>query len=390
VGELLVTLVTVAAAIAAAAAVFFLVNRVVDAAPGRARDAIRPWVFVGPALVFLGVGLVYPLVRTIYLAFRAGPGGEDGFTFDNIRTVFTDDRYFSFNGFADIFTTRMFLFGVVVAALGIAWAFVAQRREEGTSLDLGAPAPTIGLVLGAIAVSFAVFSTLQGTIWNNLWWVVAVTGLSTFLGLLIAILADRSSGENVAKSLIFMPMAISMVGAAVIWRYVYYRNTRREDIGLLNAILTGTGILDEPVDFYTSASLIPWNNFFIMIIMIWIQTGFALIVFSAAIKAVPSDTIEASHIDGASALQTLWRVVIPQVYPTIIVVVTTLVVTVMKVFDLVKATTNGRSRTDVLANTMYENLRDSNFTLSATFALVIFVLVLPVMIYNVRQTAQEA
>jgi ABC-type sugar transport system permease subunit len=162
--------------------VFFAVNRLVDAAPSRARDAIRPWVFVGPALVFLGVGLVYPLVRTIYLAFRAGPGGEDGFTFDNIRTVFTDDRYFSFNGFTDIFTTRMFLFGVVVAALGIAWAFLAQRREEGTSLDLGAPAPTIGLVLGAIAVSFAVFSTLQGTIWNNLWWVVAVTGLSTFLG----------------------------------------------------------------------------------------------------------------------------------------------------------------------------------------------------------------
>jgi alpha-glucoside transport system permease protein len=127
-----------------------------------------------------------------------------------------------------------------------------------------------------------------------------------------------------------------------------------------------------------------------MVIMIWIQTGFALIVFSAAIKAVPSDTLEAAHIDGATALQTLWRVVIPQVTPTIIVVVTTLVVTVMKVFDLVKATTNGRARTDVLANTMYENLRDSNFTLSATFALVIFALVLPVMIYNVRQTAQEA
>jgi alpha-glucoside transport system permease protein len=185
-----------------------------------------------------------------------------------------------------------------------------------------------------------------------------------------------------------MPMAISMVGAAVIWRYVYYRNTRREDIGLLNNVLTGTGIIDEPIDFYTSASLIPWNNFFIMIIMIWIQTGFALIVFSAAIKAVPGDTLEAARIDGATAIQTLWRVVIPQVYPTIIVVVTTLVVTVMKVFDLVKATTNGRSRTDVLANTMYENLRDSNFTLSATFALIIFVLVLPVMIYNIRQTRE--
>jgi alpha-glucoside transport system permease protein len=171
----------------------------------------------------------------------------------------------------------------------------------------------------------------------------------------------------------------------VIWRYVYYRNTRREDIGLLNAILTKLGLTDEPIDFYTSASLIPWNNFFIMIIMIWIQVGFALIVFSAAIKSVPADTMEASRIDGASELQTLWRVVIPQLRNTIIVVVTTLAVTVMKVFDLVKATTNGRSKTDVLANTMYENLRDANFTLSATFAVIIVVIILPVVMLNVRR-----
>ena len=122
-----------------------------------------------------------------------------------------------------------------------------------------------------------------------------------------------------------------------------------------------------------------------MIIMIWIQVGFALIVFSAAIKSVPSDTLEASRIDGASELQTLWQVVIPQLRNTIIVVVTTLAVTVMKVFDLVKATTNGRSRTDVLANTMYERLRDANFTLAATFATIIVVIILPVVLLNIRR-----
>ncbi len=212
-----------------------------------------------------------------------------------------------------------------------------------------------------------------------------MAGLSTLLGLMMAILADRAKGEKLAKSLIFMPGAISFVGAAVIWRYVYYRNTSREDIGLLNNVLTGTGLLDEPIDFYTSADIIPWNNFFLMIIMIWIQIGFALVVLSAAVKAVPSETLEAARIDGASELQQIWRVVIPQVWPTVVVVLTTLTVTVMKVFDLVKATTNGRSNTDVLANSMYENLRDSNFTVSATFAMIIVVLVLPIVYINVRR-----
>jgi alpha-glucoside transport system permease protein len=119
--------------------------------------------------------------------------------------------------------------------------------------------------------------------------------------------------------------------------------------------------------------------------MIWIQIGFALVVLSAAVKAVPSETLEAARIDGASELQQIWRVVIPQVWPTIVVVLTTLTVTVMKVFDLVKATTNGRSNTDVLANSMYENLRDSNFTVSATFAMIIVVLVLPIVYINVRR-----
>jgi ABC-type sugar transport system permease subunit len=385
VGDVLLKIAAVVAVIAIAGGIFVVVNRLVDFAPAKWRDRLRPWVFVGPALLFLGVGLLYPLVRTIYLSLRGGPNGGEGFTFDNYTNVFTDDRYFSLDGWTGIFSSRLFLVAIGLMVLAAIYVVLIRQRSPGTGVDVRAPLPSIALVIACICILLAVFSTLEGTVWNNLWWVASVTGLSTVLGLALAIMADRSKGENVAKSLIFLPMAISFVGAAVIWRYVYYRNTSREDIGLLNAILTKFGLTDEPIDFYTSASLIPWNNFFLMIIMIWIQTGFALIVFSAAIKSVPSDTLEASRIDGASELQTLWQVVIPQLRNTIIVVVTTLAVTVMKVFDIVKATTNGRSKTDVLANTMYENLRDSNFTLSATFAAIIVVIVLPVVLINVRR-----
>ncbi len=388
--DLLQTLVTVVVAILAAIAVFVVANRLVDVTGAVWRDRIRPWVFVGPALVFLGVGLVYPTIRTIYLSFRAGNRGEDGFTLSNYQNVFTDDRYFSLDNVGDIFSSRLFILAVAMLVIAGVYIAVQRSRNPGSGLDLSAPVPSIAFVVGAILVLLAVFSTLEGAIWNNLWWVATVAGLSTVIGLLLAILADRSKGEAIAKSLIFMPMAISMVGAAVIWRYVYYKNTTREDIGLLNEVLGWLHLTDKSIDFYTSADLIPWNNFFIMIIMIWIQVGFAMVIFSAAIKGVPTDLIEAARIDGATEVQTLWRVVIPQLANTIIVVVTTLVVVVMKVFDLVKATTNGRSRTDVLANVMYENLRDANFTAASTFAVVIFALVLPVMIYNVRSSAKEA
>ena len=383
--DLIVTVLTIVVVLAAAAIVFVALNRLVDLASIEWQDRIRPWVFILPALVFLGFGLVWPTVRTVYLSFRGGPDGENGFTFDNFTNVFTDARYFSFNNWENIFTSRLFFLAALLFFAAIAYVAVAKAKDRQAGIEYNAPVPSIAVVAAAVLLMLAVFSTLQGTIWNNLWWVVTVAGLSTLLGLMLAILADRANGEKVAKSLIFMPAAISFVGAAVIWRYVYYRNTSREDIGLLNNVLTGTGLMDEPIDFYTSASIIPWNNFFIMIIMIWIQVGFALVVMSAAVKSVPSETLEAARIDGASELQSVWRVVIPQVWPTVVVVLTTLTVVVMKVFDLVKATTNGRSRTDVLANTMYENLRDSNFTGSATFAVIIVVLVLPIVFINVRR-----
>jgi alpha-glucoside transport system permease protein len=156
--------------------------------------------------------------------------------------------------------------------------------------------------------------------------------------------------------------------------------------GLLNEVIGWFGI--DPIDFLRDADIVPWNNFFIMVIMIWIQTGFAMVVLSAAIKSVPSELIEAAKVDGANDMQVFWKITVPQITPTIIVVVTTLIVTVMKIFDLVKATTNGNFDTDVLANRMYDNLRDGNFTLSSTFAVIVLVLVLPVMVFNFRRAKE--
>jgi alpha-glucoside transport system permease protein len=254
-------------------------------------------------------------------------------------------------------------------------------------MDWGSPGASVMLAVAMIVVLLAVFSTMQGVIWNNLWWVVTVAGLSTFMGLILAILSDRMKGESIAKSFIFMPMAISMVGAAVIWSFMYEIQVSGTQTGLVNAMLEWMGY--TPRGFFVNASLIPWNNFFIMLILVWIQTGFAMVVLSAAIKGVPEDMLEAARVDGANEIQTFWRVVIPQIRPTILVVITTLTIVAMKIFDLVKATTGGANRTDVLANAMFDQLRDRNFSLSSAFAVLIFVLTLPVMIYNVRRTQKE-
>jgi alpha-glucoside transport system permease protein len=302
-----------------------------------------------------------------------------------------DDTVVNFDGAGDILTSWLFRIAVllVVFALGAAW--ISARRIAGVGgprLSLSGPAPATLLVFGVIALLFAIFSTMRGVLWNNLWWVAAVTGLSTVVGLLLAVLADRSRGETAAKTLIFMPMAISMVGAAVIWSFVYNLPSAGQSPGLLNAIIGGLGV--DQLDFVRSGRIIPWNNFFIMIIMIWIQTGFAMVVLSAAIKSVPTELIEAAKVDGANDAQVFWRITLPQIATTVAVVVTTLIVTVMKVFDLVKATTNGNFDTDVLANRMYEGLRNGNFSQSSTFAVIILLLVVPVIWVNFRRARKEA
>src|SRR5438477_482678 len=169
--------------------------------------------------------------------------------------------------------------------------------------------------------------------------------------LVIAVLADRSRFERVAKSLIFLPMAISFVGAGIIWKFIYaYEPKGQEQIGLLNAAITGIG--GDPVNWITAK---PWNTFFLVIVFVWLQTGFAMVLLSAALKGVPVDLLEAARIDGANEIQIFFRVIIPTIFGTIITVTTTVVIGTLKVFDIVYVmASGGQYGTDVIANEQYK------------------------------------
>lgn len=223
---------------------------------------------------------------------------------------------------------------------------------------------------------------------NNLIWLTVGTGLSVVLGLTIAVLSDRthSGFETFIKSLIFMPMAISMVGASVIWKFIYnFRPAGSAQIGVLNAIVTALG--GDPQAWMI---LKPWNTLFLIIIMIWLQTGFAMVILSAAIKGIPAELLEAGRIDGANEAQIFFRISIPYIRGTIITVSTTIVLFSLKIFDIVQAMTGGNFGTQVIANEQYTQMfRAFNFGRGAAIAIVLLILVTPVMYYNLRQFAQQ-
>ena len=225
------------------------------------------------------------------------------------------------------------------------------------------------------------------SMFNNLLWLLVVPAAATAFGLAAAALTDRIWWGNIAKSLIFMPMAISFVGAAVIWKFIYdYRAAGEAQIGILNAIVTSLGF--DPQAWLT----IPfWNNFFLMVILIWIQTGFAMVILSGALRGIPEETVEAAVIDGANPIQIFFKIKMPQIWGTIAVVWTTITITVLKVFDIVLAMTNGQWRTQVLANLMFDWMfrGGGDFGRGAAIAIVIMVLVIPIMVWNIRRANAE-
>jgi alpha-glucoside transport system permease protein len=302
---------------------FFAMDRVVDVLPERWREGVRPFVFVGPALVILGIFLVYPLVNTVLTSFRDARS-EELVGFDNYRFLFTDE------------------------------SMVRSMR-------------------------------------NTLGWIVLVPLFGVSIGLVFATLADRlRRGEAVAKSMIFLPMAISLVGAAVVWRFIY--SFRPEgfgsNIGLMNAVVQGVG--KEPVPWLQEQ---PWNNLLLIVILIWIQTGFAMVVLSAAIKSIPTEIIEAARIDGATELQVFRRIIVPSIVPTIVVVTTYMVITALKVFDIVFVMGNAETQgTEVIAERMVRwfFILDHDGR-GAAIAVILFLAVIPVMLWNIRRfRIQEA
>jgi alpha-glucoside transport system permease protein len=430
--------------------------------PARIRidNGSRAVIFIGPALAFISVMLVIPAIRTLYLSLLDADS-IDFVGIDNYTDVFQDTNSLDLNNWTNMFTSIPFILGVILLAIAVVVG-VSMKKRTGRAVEIGNPT-VAPLVVGLLLVCFGAFTAMRGTLINNLWWVVVVTFFSTALGLAIAVLADQRGGERIAKSVIFMPMAISLVGASVIWRFVYTaRDTSTEQTGVMNALWVGLGRLSTgsglPTILATAAlglvviglfiliarSLVnqayakavlpgialllvgwffirftgiigggvgghtynadgsvsgqtvffvqetPYNNFWLMVIMIWIQTGFSMVILSAAIKAVPTELIEAAKIDGATTSQVFWRVTLPQIATTIGVVVTTLIVGVMKVFDIVKVTTNGQFGSQVLANQMFQeafSFQDKGK--GAALAMLIFVAVLPVMIYNIRRMQRE-
>jgi alpha-glucoside transport system permease protein len=303
-------------------ALYWVMNYSIDQLPERLRVRVRPWAFVGPALVFLSLYLVYPAINTVIISFQDKT--SDAFVgFDNYAFVFTDE---------------------------------AMLRS----------------------------------IRNTLGWIIVVPAVSVSIGLAFAVLVDKlRRGEAVAKSLIFLPMAISFVAASIVWRFVYSFRPEGfgEQIGLLNSLWMGLG--NDPVAWLL---LEPWNNLLLMVIMIWLQTGFAMVILSAAIKGVPADIIEASRIDGANEFQVFRKITIPSILSTIVVVMTTAIITVMKVFDIVWVMTNGEFGTEVIAERMIRwFFRFGNNGRGAAIAVVLFVAIIPVMVFNVRRfKAEEA
>ena len=219
---------------------------------------------------------------------------------------------------------------------------------------------------------------------NNLLWMFFGTSFCIIMGLIIAVLADKNRFEKVFKSLIFMPMAISFVGAGVIWKFMYaYKGEgiNIREIGLLNAIVTAFGGEAQ------AWLLIPfWNNFFLIVIMVWLQTGYAMVILSSAIKAIPEEINEAARVDGANAFTIFFKITIPYIMPTIVTVTTTILIFSLKLFDIVRVMTGGNFGTNVIANEFY--LRQFTYGHSgqaSAIAVILLIVIIPVLAYNLRQ-----
>ena len=302
-------------------ALYYGMDYVINRLPEHHRDKVRPFAFVGPAVVLLTIFLVYPAINTVVLSLQ-DQRSQNFVGLDNYVNIFSNSD-----------------------------TLVALR--------------------------------------NSIAWVIVVPLASVVIGLTFAVLSDRlgRKTEALSKTFIFMPMAISFVGASIVWRFIY--NFRPEgfgeQIGLLNGIFTGLGA--EPVAWLLQE---PWNNFYLMVILIWLQTGFAMVVLSAAIKSVPEDIIEAARIDGATEVQVFRRITIPSIQSTIVVVATTVIITVWKVFDIVFVMTGGRFDTSVVAERMVtEFFTFRNNGTGAALAVVLLVAIIPLMVVNVKRFREQ-
>jgi len=219
---------------------------------------------------------------------------------------------------------------------------------------------------------------------NNALWLLIMIPATVSLGLVIAVLADKVRYESLVKFVIFMPMAISFIGAGVIWRFMYHIEAgSQEQIGVLNAILVGVGL--APVPWLSAPGV---SNLSLILVGVWLWAGFCMTILSAALKSLPGEVLEAARMDGATEWQLFWRITAPMILPTITVVTTTMVIIVLKIFDIVFVMTNGNFGTEVIANRMF-NLIVTHVGRSTAIAVLLLVLTIPVMVYNVNRFRQQ-
>ena len=304
---------------------------------------LTPWFYLLPALVVMSFFIVYPMLNTIGLSFK----NKDG-TASAATTCRTGQS---------------------------CWG-VFENYHYALTAEFDTSSPQ------AIWSSF--WSSSYG---NTVKWIVVMVGGTVSIGLGFAVLADKVKYEALAKAVLFMPMAISFVGAGIIWKFVYDFGTQQVQIGLLNAIITSLG--GQPVAWMSTPQI---NTFAIIIVGIWIWSGFCMTILSAALKSVPSEILEAARVDGATEWAVFWKIMVPIILPTITVVVTTMVINVLKLFDLVYVMTGGNFGTDVIANRMYtEMYKNFNVGRGTAVAVVLVLAIIPFIYFNIKRfLAQEA
>ena len=317
--QVLATLAAILLGVAGIAGLFLGLDSLVGLLPQRLQPKVRPWAYIGPALLILGFYLVYPTMNTLYLSFLDAKS----------------ERFVGLQNYL--------------------WTLTSPEMH----------------------VAFR----------NNLLWIVLMTTFSVGLGLIIAVLVDRVRYEPIAKSVIFLPVAISFVGASVIWRFVYaYKPANVPQIGLLNAVIVALG--GRPIGWLVDTTV---NNFALIAVGVWLQTGFCMVILSAALKAIPKEILEAARVDGANEWRIFWQITVPMISSTIAVVATTVVINALKAFDIVFVMTNGTRGTEVIANRMYKEMFSFlNFGRASAIAVILLLAIVPVMAANIRRfQAQE-
>ena len=365
-------------------------------------STLNPWLEI---LVIVGVFLIVVALILFFVEIAPRPG--------RMYTIIRLAACVAFPALL-LWFLQSYQWAIIAAAvLGLLFFFLDKRAKggEGSLFQLfgfltpAALLVVVGLIIPTIQTLFQSFMNSRGTefvgmdnfVWifsqpqnvrviiNTIIWVLIAPAVSTAAGLAYAYFIDKTRGERVYKILVFLPMAISFVGASVIWRFMYTaRPADAEQIGFLNQVLVW--FCGQPVNFLAAE---PWNTLFLIVVLIWIQTGFAMVILSAAIKGVPTEQIEAAELDGTNGWQKFINVIVPGIRPALIVVLTTISIASLKVFDIVRTMTAGANNTSVIANEMYTQFRSFEAGRSAAFAVILLVLVMPIVIYNAVQLKKQ-